>query len=98
MPFAEYDAVIECTPGARSAVAKLACPAERAAVPMPVAPSKNVTVPAGVTELLVTVAVSVIEVPKDDGFSDETTVVVVGMPFTVWLRTADMLGSKVASP
>lgn len=91
--------MIACTPAARSVVVNVAVPPDNVPVPMPEPPSENVTVPVGaVGELLLTVAVSVTEVPKDDGFSDETSVVLVGMPFTVWLSTADVLGSNVASP
>ena len=98
LPFAEYVAVIVCTPGVRSAVGNVVCPAERVPVPMAVAPSKNVTVPAGVPEPLVTVAVNVMLVPKEDGFRDEASVVLVAMPFTVCDSAAEVLGSKVASP
>lgn len=88
-----------CTPAGRSVVVNVAVPpADKVPVPIPAPPSENVTVPVGVPEPLVTVAVSVIEAPKDDGLSDEATVVVVGMPLTTWLRIVDVLGSKVASP
>jgi len=96
--FAEYVAVMACTPAGRSVVVNVAVPADRVPVPMPAPLSENVTVPVGVPEPLVTVAVSVIEAPKDAGLSDEATVVVVGMPLTTWLRIVDVLGSKVASP
>jgi hypothetical protein len=65
---------------------------------MAAAPSKNVTVPVGVPEPLVTVAVNVIEVPKEAGVDEVPTLVLVGIPFTCWLTAAEVLGSKVVSP
>ena len=64
---------------------------------MAAAPSRIVTVPVGVPEPL-TVAVNVTDVPKVEGFNDETTEVVEATPFTVCVTAADVLGLKVASP
>ena len=83
----------------RSTVVKVAVP-EAFSVPVPIAagPSKNVTVPVGVPEPLVTVAVNVMDCVNVTGFAEVLTVVVVAIPFTVWVIAAEVLGSKVASP
>lgn len=90
--------MIACTPAVRSAVVKVAVPPDKVPVPIPAPPSENVTVPVGVPDPLLTVAVNVTDVPNDDGFSEEMTVVLVGIPLTTWFSAVDVLGSKVASP
>lgn len=87
-----------CTATIRSDVVKVALPAASVPVPMAAAPSKKVTVPVGVPELLPTVAVNVTGFPNTAGFCDEATDMVVEIPLTIWLSTVDVLGSKVASP
>src|ERR1700680_876630 len=68
---------MEWIPLASVDVLKVALPAERAPVPMIVVPSLNVTVPVGVPEVALTVAVKVTGWPKVDGFNEEARVVVV---------------------
>ena len=66
-----------------------------------VVPSKNVTVPVGVPEAVVTVAVKVTLCPNVDGLSDEVTVVVVvagGGAFTICVIAGDVLGALLALP
>jgi len=72
-----YAAVIMCEPTAKVAVENVATP-EPLSVPVPsvVPPSLNVTVPVGVPELPVTVAVNVTGAPESDGFALEVNVVV----------------------
>ncbi len=68
--------------------------------PILVAPSKNVTVPVGVPEVVVMVAVKVTLWPNVEGFKDEVTVVVVvagGAAFTVCVNTDEVLAACVAS-
>ncbi len=68
-------------------------------VPSVVAPSKKVTVPAGVPEEAVTAAVNVIAWPKAAGFDEVTTVVVVGAAtMTLCDRAAEALPAKFVSP
>src|SRR4030088_1064598 len=64
-------------------------------------PSWKVIVPGGVPEpggLAVTVAVKVTLCPETDGLTDELSAVVVGSWFTAWVRAAEVLVSKLASP
>lgn len=70
--------MIECEPSVRLEVKKVACPAA-STVPKPIvdAPSLNVTVPVGVVEALVTVAVNVTDCPTPDGLADEVRAVLV---------------------
>ncbi len=96
--FAEYVAVMEWEPTTRSGVVKVAWPAARAPVPMAAAPSKNVTVPVGVPDALLTVAVKVTACPNTDGLSEEITLVLVEIPFTVCVSAAEVLGSNAESP
>ena len=57
-------------------VAKVATPEPlRATVPSTVAPSENVTLPAGVPPAEVTVAVKVTDCPEVDGLSDDVSAV-----------------------
>ena len=87
-----------CTATLRSEVTKVALPETSVPVPMAAAPSKKVTVPLGVPEPLLTVAVNVTGFPNTAGFCDEATDMLVAIPLTTWLSTLDVLGSKVASP
>src|SRR4030088_574961 len=69
--------------------------------PMLTPPSWKVTVPVGVPEpggLAVTVAVKVTLCPETDGLTEELSAVVVGSWFTAWVRAAEVLVSKLASP
>jgi hypothetical protein len=60
---------------------------------MTVVPSLSVTVPVGVPVVDdLTVAVKVTGCPNVDGFSDETTVVVVFALFTVCFTIAEVFG------
>jgi hypothetical protein len=64
--------------------------------PILVVPSKNVTVPVGVPEAVVTVAVKVTLWPKVDGLFDDVTVVVVdagGGAFTVCVIAGELLAA-----
>jgi hypothetical protein len=79
-------------------VVNVAVPPDKVPVPIPAPPSENVTVPVGVPDPLLTVAVNVTDAPNDDGFSEEVTLVLVGIPLTTWLSAVEVLGSKVASP
>ena len=63
------------------------------AVPMTFAPSKNWTVPVGVP-VPVTVAVKVTACPAVDGFAEELTAVLVALPFTVCVSTAEVLPAE----
>lgn len=73
-----------CAPTASAEVVNEAAPVESSvAVPMADAPSSIVTVPVGVPEVALTVAVKVIPCPKTVGFLEETTVVVAPAVFTV---------------
>jgi hypothetical protein len=66
-------------------------------VPIVVAPSLNVTVPVGVPELPVTVAVNVTGEPTAAGFALEVRVVVV-LCDTVCVKTADVLVTSSVAP
>jgi hypothetical protein len=57
-------------------MAKVATPLLSALVPSVVLPSLKVTVPVGVAEVPVTVAVNVTDWPESDGFKLEVNVVV----------------------
>ena len=64
-------------------------------------PSSNATVPVRVPDAgatAVTVAVKVTVTPVLDGFSDDTTLVVVAPLLTVCGKGADVLAAKLASP
>jgi hypothetical protein len=69
-----------------------------AELPRVVVSLENVTVPVGVPLALeVTVAVSVTDCSKLEGFAEEVSTVLV-LVSTDWLRTGDVLGSKLESP
>jgi hypothetical protein len=64
-------------------------------------PSRNATVPVGVPEVVVTVAVKVTVWPAVEGFSEEATAVAVAALvgiFTVCVRIAEVLVVNVVSP
>jgi hypothetical protein len=65
--------------------------------PSCVLPSKNVTVPVGFPDEVVTVAVNVTACPTIDGFAEETTAVLV-VAWTVCRTPDDVTGANVASP
>jgi hypothetical protein len=71
---------MECGPAASAEVVKVAWP-EPFNVPLPidVVPSRKLTVPEGVPEPLVTVAVNVTGCPAFEGFGADVSVVVVGV-------------------
>ena len=61
----------------------------------------KVTVPVAVPapgEVTLTVAVKVTDWPNTDGLAEEATVVVVETWFTVWVKFAEVLVLKLASP
>ena len=75
-----YTAVIECEATESAAVANVPTP-DPFSVPVPsvVAPSLKVTVPVGVPPAPVTVAVNVTDCPNTEGFSEDVSVVVLGL-------------------
>jgi hypothetical protein len=94
-----YVATRRCVPAARVLSVREACPEPfREAVPRVVEPSRKVTVPVGVVPAPVTVAVRVMEVPTEAGFSDEVSDVVVAAGVTLSVRVGDWLGAFRGSP
>lgn len=98
-----YFAVTECIPCVRFAVENMAIPPFIAiGVPSCVAPSKNVIVPVSVPTVVdVEVAVNMTLWPTVDGFSDETSAVVVVAvvaALTVCKIADDVAGANIASP
>ena len=95
---------MECAPTLSVVVAKVAWPAVRVTgAPRLVTPSLNCTVPEGVPEPEVTVAVKLTDWPVTDGFgpAERTTEVDVGVRVgasTWWATAADVLVAKVTSP
>ena len=89
-----------CEPVASVDRLKVACPAAfRDPVPIVVEPSLNVTIPVGVPAMEgVTVAAKVTSCPSKEGLGVPTTVVVVGILFTVWVSITDVLLWKFTSP
>jgi len=85
-PFAAYDAVMVCVPTGSDEVAYVATPpAFKVTAPSVIAPSENVTVPAGVPYDELTVALNVTFDPDNAGFSELAMVVVVGAATTMWV-------------
>ena len=78
----EYVAVMEWAPPCKVAIGSDAVPAESGADPSGVAPSANETVPVGVPAVELTVAVSVNESPKPEGFGADATLLVVAAGLT----------------
>lgn len=79
----------------------MAVPLLSVLVPSTVAPSLNVTVPAGDPapgETTLTVAVKVTSCPKTDGFAEEFNTVNVFAAFTVWESVGDALELKLVLP
>ena len=72
-----YAAVIECEPAASADVEIDALPFTNVALPSVAELSENTTVPVGVPEEELTVAVNKTACPNTDGLSEETNVVVV---------------------
>ena len=97
-----YFAVIECVPMLKVEILKTALPDEfKVMLDSDLIPSRNVTVPVGVPApgaTAVTVAVNDTVVPESAGFSDDTSAVELFALFTVWIKIADVLGAKLASP
>ena len=56
------------------------------------------TVPVGVPDAALTAAVNLTTCPVRDGFGEEDNEVVVGVTFTIWFSTADVLPPKPAEP
>jgi hypothetical protein len=94
-----YFAVMECVPCVNVVVETAALPALIVpGAPICVAPSKNVSVPASVPAVVeVTVAVNITLCPTVAGFSDETTVVVVGAVAVPALTTCDSAGEVLSA-
>jgi len=91
-----YVAVILCDPVASDDVLNVAVLPLNVPDPMFVVPSKNVTVPVGVPEAVVTVAVKVTLWPAVDGLFDDVIVVVVvagGAAFTTCVNAGDVLAA-----
>jgi hypothetical protein len=59
-----------------------------------------VTIPVGVPEpeAAATTAVNVTDCPMADGFNDDCSVVLLDAWLTTWLKAADALARKFASP
>lgn len=102
-----YTAVIWLwLPTLRLVVVHVAWPEPRVCVPQPVMvepPSRKFTVPLRAPEpgaVTLTVAVNVTDWPNTDGLGDgdEVTAVLVEAWFTVWVKLADVLPRKLASP
>jgi hypothetical protein len=94
--------VIECA-ATESVVVLIPATPDPFSIPVPsvVLPSLKVTVPVGVPDpgdTGLTVAVSVTDWPKTEGFTEEVTVVVVFAWFTVWVRVFDVLLAKAELP
>ena len=83
----EYFAVMVCGPAVNVEVVNVACPTLRVPVPRIVGPSKNATVPVGVPDRAVTVAVKVTDCPALEGFNDEVKAVDVGAPVARLVNT-----------
>lgn len=96
-----YTAVIECDPCASEEVVNVAFPLPSDIVCKTVAPSLNVTEPAGVPlpgGTAATVAVSVTDWPSFDGFNEEVNVVEVAALLTVCVKAEDVMVLKFALP
>jgi hypothetical protein len=98
-----YDAVIGWLPVDKDDVENIALPPASVAVPSVVGPSRNVTVPVGVTPELATVAVKVTDWPSAAGLTEELRVVVVAtgpavamVPLTVCVALINWLELSVA--
>ena len=84
-------------PRGNAVVVSEALPPERLAVPRMLAPKVKVTVPVAATPVfVVTVAVNFTDCPDVDGFLDDTSVVVEGTTFTIWVSPAELLADCVS--
>jgi hypothetical protein len=95
-----YAAVIVWLVRDSELVESVALPFVRETVPKVVAPSLNMTLPAGVPPpgaTAVTVAVKVTDWPKFEGLSDDVTTEDVDALFTTCVREGDVLVVKLAS-
>ncbi len=82
-------------------VGTLACPLTRVLLPKVVLLSLKVTVPVGVPfpfAPAATVDVSIKNCPKVAGFTDDVSSVVTPLLLTVWVKTGDVLPSKLELP
>jgi hypothetical protein len=96
-----YTAVITCVVTLKPLVDRLALPPLRVDVPITVEPSLKLTVPVGVPApglVTLTVAVNVTAWPNTDGFTEETTLVLVPAWFTVCDKALEVLPVKLLSP
>lgn len=93
-----YTPVMEWVPTDNVDVLNVALPPLSVPVPSVEDPFLNVTVPAGVPPLEVTVAVKVTDWLCFDGFSDETTVLELLALFTVSVNTGEVLPLKFVLP
>ena len=93
-----YTAVMEWVPTSNEDVLNVALPPLSVAVPRVVDPFLNVTVPAGVPPLEVTVAVKVTDWFNFEGLRDEVTVLELLALFTVWVSTGEVLPLKFVLP
>ena len=88
-----------CVPAGSVDVVNLAVREVMVTVPRVVVPSLRVTVPAGVPPNCgVTVAVNVTDCPVFEGFSDETSLVVVLAFLTPWLSVFEVLARNEVLP
>src|SRR5690606_12023669 len=94
-----YAAVIGCTPTPSADVVSVAVLPASATVPSGVTPSRNCTLPVGLSTL--TVAVKVTDWPSSEGFADDEREVVVaptGAALTTCVTTGEVLAPSSASP
>jgi hypothetical protein len=89
--------VIVWPPGLKFEVLKEAVPLLKGTWAREVEPSWNVTMPVGVGDPPVTVAVKMTDCPMAEGLGEEVTAVVVAKAWTFWRSTAFPAG-KFASP
>ena len=91
--------MIEFPFSARLEVLKVALPELRVPWPRTVAPSRKVTVPAGVpVPVDFTVAVNVTFCPNTDGSAEDVRVVVEPKALTTWITAPEVLPPKSESP
>lgn len=90
--------MIACVPAANVAVVKLTVPPLKATFARAVAPSVKLTLPSGVPELELTVAVNVTDCPLCDGFNELTRVVWVAAFCTTWFSAGEVLLANDESP
>ena len=90
---------MDFVPADLKTLVKFARPPVSRTSPMIVALFLNVTIPVGVPLYCgTTVAVKVTDSPTVEGFTDETSMVVVVARFTNWCSAGDLLAAKFVSP